>query len=195
MALTRKMLKAMGIEEEKIDQIIEAHGETVDGLKGELTNLKESNETLITDNKKIKKVNEELQSATVEDKTELVEELEKEIEGYKQMEELTNKKQAYLDVLKLANIDEKRFNSILKLTDFNSIELEDGKIKNAEELAKTVNSDYSDFVVKTQTETHQPTTPPSTGEQPSINIDDIKKMSPEQINNNWDTIKTILKGD
>ncbi|MBO5955889.1 MAG: hypothetical protein J6Q10_03725, partial [Clostridia bacterium] len=33
MALTRKMLKAMGIEEEKIDQIIEAHTETVDALK------------------------------------------------------------------------------------------------------------------------------------------------------------------
>ena len=33
MSLTRKMLKAMGIEDEKIDQIIEAHTETVDALK------------------------------------------------------------------------------------------------------------------------------------------------------------------
>lgn len=33
MSLTRKMLKAMGIEEEKIEQIIEAHTETVDALK------------------------------------------------------------------------------------------------------------------------------------------------------------------
>ena len=33
MAITRKMLKAMGIEEEKIEQIIEAHTETVEGLK------------------------------------------------------------------------------------------------------------------------------------------------------------------
>ena len=32
-SLTRKMLKAMGIEDEKIDQIIEAHSETVDALK------------------------------------------------------------------------------------------------------------------------------------------------------------------
>ena len=36
MALTRKMLKAMGLEDEKIDQIIEAHTETVDGLKESL---------------------------------------------------------------------------------------------------------------------------------------------------------------
>lgn len=31
MALTRKMLKAMGIGEEQIEEIIEAHTETVDG--------------------------------------------------------------------------------------------------------------------------------------------------------------------
>ena len=35
MALTRKMLKAMGIEEDKIEQIIEAHSETVDSLKAD----------------------------------------------------------------------------------------------------------------------------------------------------------------
>ena len=33
MALTRKMLRAMGIEDDKADQIIEAHAETVDALR------------------------------------------------------------------------------------------------------------------------------------------------------------------
>ncbi len=37
MALSRKMLKAMGIEDEKIDQIIEAHSETVDSLTGKVS--------------------------------------------------------------------------------------------------------------------------------------------------------------
>lgn len=40
MSLTRKMLKAMGIEEEKIEQIIEAHAETVDALKEEVAKYK-----------------------------------------------------------------------------------------------------------------------------------------------------------
>lgn len=35
MALTRRALKAMGIEEEKIDEIITMHTETVDGLKAD----------------------------------------------------------------------------------------------------------------------------------------------------------------
>ena len=40
MALSRKMLKAMGIEDEKIDQIIEAHSETVDSLKEQVSAYK-----------------------------------------------------------------------------------------------------------------------------------------------------------
>ena len=41
MALTRKMLKAMGIEDEKIEQIIEEHAETVDALKKQRDEAKE----------------------------------------------------------------------------------------------------------------------------------------------------------
>lgn len=53
MSLTRKMLKAMGIEEEKIDQIIEAHSETVASLKADRDTYKE-------DADKLKSVQKEL---------------------------------------------------------------------------------------------------------------------------------------
>lgn len=46
MALTRKMLKAMGIEDEKIDQIIDAHTETVEGLKNQVSAYKADAEKL-----------------------------------------------------------------------------------------------------------------------------------------------------
>lgn len=46
MALTRKMLKAMGIEDEKIDQIIDAHTETVEGLKEQISAYKADAEKL-----------------------------------------------------------------------------------------------------------------------------------------------------
>jgi predicted nuclease with TOPRIM domain len=36
MALTRKFLAALGIESDKVDEIISAHSETVDGLKEQL---------------------------------------------------------------------------------------------------------------------------------------------------------------
>lgn len=46
MALTRRMLKALSIEDEKIDQIIEAHSETVDGLKDKLKAAEEKSNKL-----------------------------------------------------------------------------------------------------------------------------------------------------
>ena len=46
MALTRKFLSALGIEEEKAEQIIAAHTETVDGLKAERDKYKEDAEKL-----------------------------------------------------------------------------------------------------------------------------------------------------
>ena len=46
MALTRRALKAMGIEDEKIDEIITMHTETVDGLKADVAKYKADAETL-----------------------------------------------------------------------------------------------------------------------------------------------------
>ena len=41
MALSRKFLKAMGLTEEQIDSVVEAHRETVDGLQKSLTSAEE----------------------------------------------------------------------------------------------------------------------------------------------------------
>jgi len=46
MSLTRKMLAAMGIDADKIDQIIEGHTETVQGLKDEAARYKADAESL-----------------------------------------------------------------------------------------------------------------------------------------------------
>ena len=46
MALTRKLLKGMGLTDEQMDTIIEAHSDTVDGLKGELSKYKADAEKL-----------------------------------------------------------------------------------------------------------------------------------------------------
>ena len=46
MALTRNFLKALGIEEEKIGEIINAHSETVTALKADIEKYKEDAEKL-----------------------------------------------------------------------------------------------------------------------------------------------------
>lgn len=47
MALTRKFLAALGIEDDKADGIIQAHSDTVNGLKDEIEKYKADAEKLI----------------------------------------------------------------------------------------------------------------------------------------------------
>lgn len=46
MALTRKLLKGMGLTDEQVDTIIEAHTDTVDGLKADVGKYKSDAEKL-----------------------------------------------------------------------------------------------------------------------------------------------------
>ena len=46
MALTQKLLKGMGLTDEQVDTIIEAHTDTVDGLKADVTRYKADAEKL-----------------------------------------------------------------------------------------------------------------------------------------------------
>lgn len=53
MALTRKLLKGMGLTDEQVDTIIEAHTDTVDGLKADVTRYKANAEKLPTVQKEL----------------------------------------------------------------------------------------------------------------------------------------------
>ena len=62
MALTRRALKAMGIEDEKIDEIITMHTETVDGLKADVAKYKADAETLPGIQKQLEKAQADLEA-------------------------------------------------------------------------------------------------------------------------------------
>lgn len=53
MALARKLLKGMGLTDEQVDTIIEAHTDTVDGLKADVTRYKADAEKLPTVQKEL----------------------------------------------------------------------------------------------------------------------------------------------
>lgn len=192
MAFTRKLLKSMGIEEDKIDQIIEAHVETVDGIKSKFSDY----DTVKNSLSEVTKERDELKNQPSKDETEKIVNLEKKIEEYEGKELLQAKQNAYKEVLKNAGIDEKRFKSILKVTNFNELEIENGKFKDAEKLAENVKTEFADFILQSKIEEHKPNTPPTANnDSVSYTREEIKKMTPQQINENWDAIKTALKGD
>ena len=76
------------------------------------------------------------------------------------------KTDAYRELLKGANIDEKRIATILRAEapTIDKIELDaDGKIKNAEQYTESIKSDWADFIVTQSAKGTNTATPPANG--------------------------------
>ena len=199
MALTRRSLKAMGIEDDKIDEIIAAHAETVDALKEQRDNYKAQADELAEVQRKLDEANETIKANGSDAWKVKYDAIKEEYENYKSdisAKETTRAKQAaYREVLKAAGVSEKRIDSIIKVSDIDSVELdESGKIKEADKLTESIKNEWADFIVSTNTQGVNTATPP-TNSKKSFSREDIDKMSPDEINKNWETIKNSLKGD
>lgn len=162
MSLTRKMLKAMGIEEEKIDQIIEAHSETVDSLKADRDSYKEDAEKL----KDVQKELDELKAKGDDGWKEKHDRLKAEFDQYKndvqEKETKAAKEAAYRAILKDANLSEKGIEKAIKYAEWDKIELgEDGKLKGANDHIKAVREEWAEYVTTTTTTGAKTSTPPA----------------------------------
>ena len=114
MGFSRKMLKAMGIEDEKIDQIIDAHSETVDALKAERDGFKEDAAKLAAVQKELdelKAKGDDGYKAKYEAEKAAHDALKADIAAKETKQAKTD---AYRELLKGANIDEKRIATILR---------------------------------------------------------------------------------
>ena len=175
MSLTRKMLKAMGIEEEKIDQIIEAHTETVDGFKDKLNDYKDKAEKYDG----VKKELDDLKDGD-NDWQKKYEKEHSDFEAYKTditaKETKRTKEHAYRELLRGAGVSEKRLDAILKVTNLDSVELDkDGKIKDADKHTETVKTEWADFVETTSTQGADTATPPANNGGTKMTKADIYK--------------------
>ena len=182
MSLTRRMLKAMGIEEEKIEQIIEAHTETVSALKDERDSYKEDAEKLADVQKELNTAKEKIakhgDGETVS-KTEF-DELKKEYEDYKKditaKETRTAKVNAFRELLKAAGVSDKRFDAVIKVSDIDSLELDkDGKIKDEEKITENIKTEWADFIPTTTVVGANTANPPANGGGTKMTKADIYK--------------------
>ena len=180
MAFTRKMLKAMNIEDEKIDQIIDAHSETVDALKADRDAYKEDAAKLAAVQKELdelKAKGDDGYKAKYEAEKAAHDALKADIAAKETKKAKTD---AYRELLKGANIDEKRIATILRAEapTIDKIELDaDGKIKNAEQYTESIKSDWADFIVTQSAKGTNTATPPANGGAASTKTkEDILKI-------------------
>lgn len=164
MALTRSFLKGMGITDEQVSAIIEAHTETTDALKEQRDSYKESADKLATIEAELKQM-----KSSGDDWQKKYEEEHTKFEAYKtqqtEKDVLSAKRNAYTERLRAAGINEKRINGILKLTDLHAIELsESGELKDSSAIDEAIKGEWAEFIPSEDTQGASVSTPPATND-------------------------------
>ena len=162
LALTRKLLEGMGIEDKQIETIIEAHSETVTALMAERDKAKEAAAKVPDLQKKLEEA--EAASGSGDEWEQKYQDEHRAFEDFKAQvateKAEADKAQAYRGMLMAAGIDPKRIDAIMRVTDLRQVEMEDGKLKDTEKLQESAKQEWSDFVVKSNTQGSNPATPP-----------------------------------
>jgi hypothetical protein len=161
MALTREMLKGMALTEEQVSAIISEHVNVTSALKEQIKEYKTQAELLPAVQKEL----DDLKKSGGDWQDKYNKE-HKDFEQYKQdiaaKEAESKVKSAYSALLKENGIGDKYIDSILRVTDFSKMELEkEGKLKGADQLSEEIKSDYSGFIVSTETHGAGTETPPA----------------------------------
>ena len=196
MALTRKSLKAMGLTDEQVDSIIEMHSETVDGLKEQVNTYK-------ADAEKLPNVQKELDDLKAAGDGGFKEKFEKEhidFENFKKTIQEKETKAAKESAAKAFFESKGITGNSLEIAmrgssaEIAALDLDGEKIKDSSALDALVNGTFKALVSTTTTKGANIPNPPVTTPNKAYSADDIRKMSPAEINKNWDSIKASLNG-
>lgn len=170
MALTRAMLKGMGLTEEQVSAIIEEHTNVTSALKDQVKEYKADAEKLPEVQKELDDLKKDTSASDWEkkynDEHSAFEKYKTDIADKEKSEKI---KSAYKSLLSECKVGDKHLDSILRVTDFSKMKLgEDGSLEGAEELKKQIGTDWSGFIsVKETKPSGDPETPPGGGEPDS----------------------------
>lgn len=178
MSLTRKLLKGMGLTDEQVDTIIEAHTDTVDGLKEQVRNYKDSAEKLSDVQKEL----DELKAAGDGGYKEKYEKEHKAFEDFKKEREAKDtraaKEQAVMEYLKSKNVQDANLKLALRSlsAEIDGAELENGKLKDSKAFDDLLSGELSGLVTTTTEKgTGTPANPPANSGKTMTKADIYKK--------------------
>lgn len=178
------MLKAMGIDDEKIDQIIEEHVESIDGLKAERDRYRAGADEAEGLRKQLEEAKAAGDGAGEAERK--LKELTDEFEAYRAKVDgeaaEREKRGLYRKLLEEAGIDPKRIDSVLKVSDLSKVSVKDGAIEGAEGIAEGIKSEWADFIATTSTRGANVPNPPKGGGSTAITPDAFRKMTVRERN-------------
>jgi SMC interacting uncharacterized protein involved in chromosome segregation len=172
----------MGIEPEKIDQIIEMHTDTVNGLKDDISKYKADAEQLKTVQKERDDLKAELAKNGEEDWKSKYDKVQKDFDDYKKADkakaETAKKTEAYKSLLLDAGVSAKHIDQILKVSadEISKIGFdEDGKVKDADSIKESIQKGWDSFIAKEGEKGANVSNPPSNNGGGLLTREDIYK--------------------
>lgn len=178
MALTRKLLKGMGLTDEQVDTIIEAHTDTVDGLKADISKYK-------ADAEKLPGVQKELDNLKAASDDGYKEKYEKEHSAFEAFktdiaakESKAAKEKAVRAYFESKNITGANLNLAMRGCgeEMAALELENGKIKDTKSLDALMEGTYKGLVSTTQKKGADPANPPANAGGGAMTKDQIMQI-------------------
>ena len=177
MALTRRALKAMGIDEEKVEEIIAMHTETVEGLKADIAKYKEDAEKLPTVQKEL----DALKAAGDGGLQERFDALKREYDEFKgevtAKEAKTAKESAVRAYYESKGITGKALDIAMRgsAQEIDAIEMDGDKIKDSSALDNLVSGVFSGLVSRVEVQGASTSNPPANNSGVSMTKADIYK--------------------
>ena len=179
MALTRKWLATLGLETEKIDEIISAHAESLEAVKAdrdkykaEAEDAKTATETksgeLANVQKELDALKKQVEADAKNREGKDYDKLKEEFDTYRKEQEAketkASKEKALKDLLSDMKMSEKGVTQVLKWMGVDKVDLDDdGKIKEVAALRKSIKEDWGDYIKTEGAQGAQTSTPPTGG--------------------------------
>ena len=173
MALTdaqvREILSSAGIPAENLEN---ATKKIMDGHILSINALREQRDGFKADAEKLPTVQKELDDLKAKGDQNWQQKYEKEhsdFDAYKKQikdeKDLNQKADLYRALLRSEKVEEKRIDSILKVTDLTSLKVVDGKLDDVETLKNTIKTEWSGFIVSEHIEGAEVDNPPANNEK------------------------------
>ena len=160
MSFSRKFLKSLGLNEDQVESVIEAHTEVSDTLKANIADLTEKAGKVDDLQKQLDALNDG------EDWKGKYNAKDKELKDFKAAVESKEReaavKAAYRELLVGEHVGERQIDAVLGVTDFKEMKLDkDGKLENADALKEAIKQKWAGFITTETVKGASVQTPPA----------------------------------
>ncbi len=194
MAMTRKQLKELGLDADTVERLIAMHTETVEGLKAERDAWQEAagqSEALKNERDRLLE-----QVTALETAKEQAEQDRNQLAEAQAAREEALAREAQDKVLEAALLEQGAnplaVPLLMKAMDRVGMQMENGTLANAEEVLAPVREQYAAFFAVPKALCTELLDPPLGASAP-MTREDLQAMDAEEINRNWDAVKSALQ--